>query len=324
MAASKPVSVVTGGAGFLGSHLTDRLLAEGHRVVAIDNLITGHVQNIEHLAGNADYRFIKHNVSNFIFLPEEKLDFVFHFASPASPIDYLELPIPTLKVGALGTHNSLGLAKDKRATFLLASTSECYGDPLVHPQKEDYWGNVNPIGPRGVYDEAKRFAEAMTMAYHRYHKLDTKIVRIFNTYGPRMRLRDGRVVPAFIGQALSGQPLTVFGDGSQTRSFCYVSDLIDGIFKLAMSDFHEPVNIGNPREMTIKQFAGEIIRITEAKSKIDYKPLPVDDPKVRQPDISRAKKVLGWEPKVEFEEGIKKTIDYFQERLKRSDGSLER
>jgi dTDP-glucose 4,6-dehydratase len=313
---SKPISVVTGGAGFLGSHLTDRLLAEGHRVIAIDNLITGNTANIGHLAGNEDFRFIKHNVSNFIFLPEEKLDYVFHFASPASPIDYLELPIPTLKVGALGTHNTLGLAKDKGAAFILASTSECYGDPLVHPQKEDYWGNVNPIGPRGVYDEAKRFAEAMTMAYHRYHKVDTKIVRIFNTYGPRMRLRDGRVVPAFIGQALKDEPLTVFGDGSQTRSFCYVSDLIDGIFRLAMSDFHEPVNIGNPREMTIKQFGEEIIRITGAKSRIDYKPLPVDDPKVRQPDISRAKKILGWEPKVEFDEGIKKTIEYFRNALK--------
>jgi dTDP-glucose 4,6-dehydratase len=315
---SQPVSVVTGGAGFLGSHLTDRLLAEGHRVIAIDNFVTGSDANIGHLAGNENYKFIKHNVSNFIFLPEEKLDYVFHFASPASPIDYLELPIPTLKVGALGTHNTLGLAKDKKATFILASTSECYGDPLVHPQKEDYWGNVNPIGPRGVYDEAKRFAEAMTMAYHRYHKVDTKIVRIFNTYGPRMRLRDGRVVPAFIGQALSGMPLTVFGDGSQTRSFCYVSDLIDGIFRLAMSDFHEPVNIGNPREMTIKQFADEIIRITGAKSKIEYKPLPVDDPKVRQPDISRAKKVLVWEPRVKFEEGIKKTIEYFRDRLERA------
>ncbi len=313
---SKPVSVVTGGAGFLGSHLTDRLLAEGHRVIAIDNLITGNPANIGHLAGNEDFRFIKHNVSNFIFLPEEKLDYVFHFASPASPIDYLELPIPTLKVGALGTHNTLGLAKDKGAAFILASTSECYGDPLVHPQKEDYWGNVNPIGPRGVYDEAKRFAEAMTMAYHRYHKVNTKIVRIFNTYGPRMRLRDGRVVPAFIGQALADKPLTVFGDGSQTRSFCYVSDLIDGIFKLSQSDFHEPVNIGNPREMTIKQFAEEIIRITGAKSKIDYKALPVDDPKVRQPDISRAKKILGWEPKVQFDEGIKKTIEYFRNALK--------
>jgi dTDP-glucose 4,6-dehydratase len=314
---AKPISVVTGGAGFLGSHLTDRLLKEGHRVIAIDNLITGNVENIGHLIGRDDYRFIKHNVSNFIFLPEAKLDYVFHFASPASPIDYLELPIPTLKVGALGTHNSLGLAKDKKATFLLASTSECYGDPLVHPQKEDYWGNVNPIGPRGVYDEAKRFAEAMTMAYHRFHGLDTKIVRIFNTYGPRMRLRDGRVVPAFIGQALSGQPLTVFGDGQQTRSFCYVSDLIDGIFKLALSDFHEPVNIGNPREMTIKQFGEEIIRITGAQSKMEYKPLPVDDPKVRQPDITRAKKVLGWGPKVDFEEGITKTIEYFRERIDR-------
>ena len=313
---TKPVSVVTGGAGFLGSHLTDRLLAEGHRVIAIDNLITGNTANIAHLSGNLDFQFIKHNVSNFIFLPEAKIDYVFHFASQASPIDYLELPIPTLKVGALGTHNTLGLAKNKAATFILASTSECYGDPLVHPQKEDYWGNVNPIGPRGVYDEAKRFAEAMTMAYHRYHKVDTRIVRIFNTYGPRMRLRDGRVVPAFIGQALKDEPLTVFGDGSQTRSFCYVSDLIDGIFKLAMSDFPEPVNIGNPREMTIKQFAEEIIRITGAKSKIDYKPLPVDDPKVRQPDISRAKKVLGWEPKVQFEEGIKKTIEYFRNALK--------
>jgi len=313
---SNPVSVVTGGAGFLGSHLVDRLLVEGHRVIAIDNLITGNTANIGHLAGNENFHFIKHNVSNFIFLPDEKLDYVFHFASPASPIDYLELPIPTLKVGALGTHNTLGLAKDKKASFILASTSECYGDPLVHPQKEDYWGNVNPIGPRGVYDEAKRFAEAMTMAYYRYHKVDTKIVRIFNTYGPRMRLRDGRVVPAFIGQALAGKPLTVFGDGSQTRSFCYVSDLIDGIFKLAMSDFHEPVNIGNAREMTIKQVAEEIIRITGAGSTIEYKPLPVDDPKVRQPDISRAKKILGWEPKVQFEEGIKQTIEYFRNALK--------
>jgi dTDP-glucose 4,6-dehydratase len=313
---SKPISVVTGGAGFLGSHLTDRLLAEGHKVIGIDNLITGNLANISHLDGNDDYRFIKHNVSNFIMLKEEKIDYVFHFASPASPIDYLELPIPTLKVGALGTHNALGLAKAKKAAFLLASTSECYGDPLVHPQKEDYWGNVNPIGPRGVYDEAKRFAEAMTMAYHRFHKMDTKIVRIFNTYGPRMRLRDGRVVPAFIGQALSETPLTIFGDGSQTRSFCYVSDLIDGIFKLAMSDFHEPVNIGNPREMTIKQFAEEIIRITGTRSTIEHKPLPEDDPKVRQPDITRAKKVLGWEPKVHFEEGIVKTIDYFREYLK--------
>ncbi len=315
-ARSQPISVVTGAAGFLGSHLTDRLLAQDHRVIAIDNLITGNAANIGHLAGNENYHFIKHNVSNFIFLPEEKIDYVFHFASPASPIDYLELPIPTLKVGALGTHNALGLAKAKGASFILASTSETYGDPLVHPQKEDYWGNVNPIGPRGVYDEAKRFAEAMTMAYYRYHKIDTKILRIFNTYGPRMRLRYGRVVPAFISQALAGRPLTVFGNGSQTRSFCYVSDLIDGIFKLAMSDFHEPVNLGNPREMTIKQFADEIIRITGTKSTIEYKPLPEDDPKVRQPDISRAKKVLGWEPRVSFEEGITRTIKYFRESLK--------
>ena len=313
----QPVTVVTGGAGFLGSHLTDRLLAEGHRVIAIDNLITGHLTNIEHLAGNENYRFIKQDVTQYLFVPDE-IDYVFHFASPASPIDYLELPIPTLKVGALGTHNTLGLAKAKKATFLLASTSECYGDPLVHPQKEDYWGNVNPIGPRGVYDEAKRFAEAITMAYHRYHGIDTKIVRIFNTYGPRMRLRDGRVVPAFIGQALSGAPLTIFGDGAQTRSFCYVSDLIDGIYRLSQSDFHEPVNVGNPREMTIKRFAEEIIRITGTKSGIEYRPLPVDDPKVRQPDIGRAKKILGWEPKVEFEEGITRTIDYFRQWLERA------
>src|SRR5438094_5618274 len=312
----KPVSVVTGGAGFLGSHLSDRLLAEGHRVIAIDNLISCNQAIIVNLASSPDYHFIQHNVSNFIFLPDSKIDFVFHFASPASPIDYLELPIPTLKVGALGTHNALGLAKHKQATFILASTSECYGDPLVHPQTEDYWGNVNPIGPRGVYDEAKRFAEAMTMAYHRFHNLDTKIVRIFNTYGPRMRLRDGRVVPAIIGQALTGKPLTIFGDGTQTRSFCYVSDLIDGIFRLATSDFHEPVNLGNPCEMTIQQFANEIVRITGAKSAIEYKPLPVDDPRVRQPNIARAKEVLGLEPRVDFEEGIKTTIEYFKESLK--------
>src|ERR1700731_4459219 len=312
---STKTAVVTGGVGFLGSHLADRLLAEGFRVIAIDNTITGSPDNISHLASNPHFEFIRQDVSKFICVPGS-VEFVFHLASPASPVDYLELPIPTLKVGALGTHNSLGLAKNKGAKFFLASTSECYGDPLVHPQKEDYWGNVNPIGPRGVYDEAKRFAEAMTMAYHRYHKVDTRIVRIFNTYGPRMRLRDGRVVPAFIGQALPGKPLTVFGDGSQTRSFCYVSDLIDGIFRLAMSDFHEPVNIGNPREMTIKQFAAEIIRITGARSTIEYKPLPEDDPKVRQPDITRAKKVIGWEPRVQFEEGIAKTIEYFRESLK--------
>ena len=314
MSSTCPTSVVTGGAGFLGSHLTDRLLAEGHRVVGIDNFITGNVANIEHLAGNERYKFIKHDVSNYIYLPGD-VDYIFHFASPASPIDYLEHPIPTLKVGSLGTHNALGLAKAKKARLLLASTSECYGDPLAHPQREDYWGNVNPIGPRGVYDEAKRFAEAITMAYHRYHHVDTKIVRIFNTYGPRMRLRDGRVVPAFIGQALRGEPLTIFGDGSQTRSFCYCSDLIDGIFRLSQSDFHEPVNIGNPREMTIKQFAEEIIRITGAPSEIEYRPLPVDDPKVRQPDITRARHVLHWEPRVDFDEGIRKTIDYFRTRL---------
>jgi dTDP-glucose 4,6-dehydratase len=311
---NSPISVVTGGSGFLGSHLTDRLLAEGHRVIGIDNFITGNPDNVSHLAENPNYRFSRQDVSSFIFVPDD-VDFVFHFASPASPIDYLEHPIPTLKVGAMGTHNALGLAKAKKATFLLASTSECYGDPLVHPQKEDYWGNVNPIGPRGVYDEAKRFAEAITMAYHRYHGVDTKIVRIFNTYGPRMRLRDGRVVPAFIGQALTNEPLTVFGDGSQTRSFCYVSDLIDGIFKLAMSNFHEPVNIGNPREMTIREFGEEIIEITGAQSSLEYKPLPVDDPKVRQPDITRAKTVLNWEPKVPFEEGIRHTIEFFRSRL---------
>jgi len=306
--------VVTGGAGFLGSHLTDRLLSEGHRVVGLDNFITGNAENIGHLAGNQNYRFVRQDVSNFIFLPDD-IDFVFHLASPASPIDYLEHPIPTMKVGALGTHNALGLAKAKGATFFLASTSESYGDPLVHPQREDYWGNVNPIGPRGVYDEAKRFAEALTMAYHRYHGVDTKIIRIFNTYGPRMRLRDGRVVPAFIGQALTGEPLTVFGDGSQTRSFCYVSDLIDGMFKLVMSDFHEPVNIGNPREMTIKEFGEHIIRITGTHSELEYRPLPVDDPKVRQPDIGRARSILGWEPKVDFEEGILHTIEYFRSRV---------
>jgi dTDP-glucose 4,6-dehydratase len=311
---TKKTAVVTGGAGFLGSHLSDRLLAEGFRVIAIDNLITGNTDNIEHLAGNPDFRFIRQNVSEYVFVPGP-VDYVFHFASPASPIDYLEHPIPTLKVGALGTHNTLGLAKDKRAIFLLASTSECYGDPLVHPQSEDYWGNVNPIGPRGVYDEAKRFAEAMTMAYHRFHRIDTKIVRIFNTYGPRMRLRDGRVVPAFISQALSGEPLTVFGDGSQTRSFCYVSDLIDGIFRLAMSEHHEPVNIGNPQEMTILDFAKKIQAIIGSKTEIVFKPLPIDDPKVRQPDISRAKNLLGWQPKVDFESGIRETIGYFKNKL---------
>jgi dTDP-glucose 4,6-dehydratase len=311
---NKNTAVVTGGAGFLGSHLSDRLLAEGFRVIAIDNLITGNTDNIEHLAGNPDFKFIRHNVSEYIFVPGP-VDYVFHFASPASPIDYLEHPIPTLKVGALGSHNTLGLAKDKGATFLLASTSECYGDPLEHPQSEDYWGHVNPIGPRGVYDEAKRFAEAMTMAYHRFHRMDTKIVRIFNTYGPRMRLRDGRVVPTFISQALNNEPLTVFGDGSQTRSFCYVSDLIDGIFRLALSDFHEPVNIGNPAEMTILDFAQKILSLTGSTTQIVFKPLPVDDPRVRQPDITRAKRLLGWQPKVDFESGVRETIGYFKRKL---------
>ncbi|MFY9985217.1 MAG: UDP-glucuronic acid decarboxylase family protein [Chthoniobacterales bacterium] len=311
---NKKTAVVTGGAGFLGSHLSDRLLAEGFRVIGIDNLITGNTDNIEHLAGNPDFKFIRRNVSEYIFVPGP-VDYVFHFASPASPIDYLEHPIPTLKVGALGTHNTLGLAKDKGATFLLASTSECYGDPLVHPQSEDYWGHVNPIGPRGVYDEAKRFAEAMTMAYHRFHGMDTKIVRIFNTYGPRMRLQDGRVVPAFVSQALHNEPLTVFGDGSQTRSFCYVSDLIDGIVRLSLSDFHEPVNIGNPAEMTILDFAKKIMALTGSTSQIVFKPLPVDDPRVRQPDITRAKRLLGWQPKVDFESGVRETIGYFKQRL---------
>lgn len=311
---SKPVSVVTGGAGFLGSHLCDRLLSEGHQVIAIDNLITGSVDNIAHLAGNADFRYIKQDVTQYLYIPG-RVDHIFHMASPASPIDYLELPIQTMKVGALGTHNALGLARAKGASFLLASTSECYGDPLVHPQTEDYWGNVNPIGPRGVYDEAKRFAEALTMAYHRFHKVDTKIVRIFNTYGPRMRLRDGRVVPAFIGQALTGKPITVFGDGSQTRSFCFVSDLIDGIFRLMMSNFHEPVNIGNPHEMTIKEFAERIRDLVAPGTDIIYRPLPVDDPKVRQPDITRAKRELGWQPKVVFEQGIAQTIEYFRGRV---------
>ncbi len=310
----QPVSLITGGAGFLGSHLSDRLLAEGHRVIVLDNLITGHVENIAHLAGNESFRYIKQDVTQYLYIPED-VDYVFHMASPASPIDYLDLPIQTMKVGALGTHNALGLARSKGAAFLLASTSECYGDPLIHPQTEDYWGNVNPIGPRGVYDEAKRFAEALTMAYHRYHKMDTKIVRIFNTYGPRMRLKDGRVVPAFISQALTGEPITVFGDGSQTRSFCYVSDLIDGIFRLMMSDFHEPVNIGNPHEMTIREFAEQIRTITGSAAEIVYKPLPVDDPKVRQPDITRAQSVLGWGPRIHFDEGIRQTIEYFRSRV---------
>jgi len=308
------ICVVTGGAGFLGSHLVDRLLKEGHEVLAVDNLITGNERNLDHLRGEKRFRFLRHDVTKFIAV-EGPVNYVFHFASPASPIDYLELPIQTLKVGSLGTHNALGLAKSKGATFLLASTSECYGDPLVHPQKEDYWGNVNPIGPRGVYDEAKRFAEAMTMAYHRFHQVNTKIVRIFNTYGPRMRLRDGRVVPAFVGQALRGEPMTVFGEGKQTRSFCFVSDLIDGIYRLSQSSFHEPVNIGNPTELTILEFAERIRRLTGSQSKIVKNPLPVDDPKQRRPDITRAREILGWEPKVLLEDGLRETIEWFQHHL---------
>jgi dTDP-glucose 4,6-dehydratase len=311
---AQPRSVVTGGAGFLGSHLVDYLLDKGHHVVVLDNLATGSVENIEHLAGRPDFRFVKQDVTEFLFL-DQPVDYVWHFASPASPVDYLELPIQTLKVGSLGTHKALGLAKQKRARFLLTSTSEIYGDPLMHPQREDYWGNVNTIGPRGCYDESKRFAEALVMAYHRQHGIDTKIVRIFNTYGPRMRLRDGRVVPAFIGQALAGQPLTVFGKGQQTRSFCYCSDLIEGIYRLMMSQGHEPVNIGNPTEWTMLEFAREVIRVTGSRSKIVFRPLPQDDPQQRRPDISRAKELLGWEPKVPLAEGIVKTIDYFKGRI---------
>ena len=310
----KPTSVVTGGAGFLGSHLSDRLLTAGHRVIVLDNLLTGNAANIAHLTGNPDFKFINHNITTFIDLAGP-VDYIFHFASPASPIDYLELPIQTLKVGSLGTLNCLGLAKAKNAKFFLASTSECYGDPLQHPQTEEYWGNVNPIGPRGVYDEAKRFAEAMTMAYHRYHGVDTRIVRIFNTYGPRMRLRDGRVVPAFIGQALKGEPLTVFGAGQQTRSFCYCSDLIEGIYRLSQSDYHEPVNIGNPTEFTILEFGKLVLKLTGSQSQIVYKPLPQDDPKQRRPDITKARKLLSWEPKVSLEVGLAKTIDYFRDKV---------
>ena len=306
--------LVTGGAGFLGSHLCDELLLRGHRVICVDNLETGTLANIEHIRSD-EFIHLNLDIIEPYFI-DEPIDFVYHLASPASPIDYLRLPLATLKVGSYGTHHTLGLAKFHRARFLIASTSEVYGDPQIHPQPETYWGHVNPIGPRGVYDEAKRYAEALTMAYHRQQGVDTAIVRIFNTYGPRMRPHDGRAIPTFLRQALQDRPITVFGDGSQTRSFCYVSDLIDGIFRLAMSNFHDPVNLGNPREMTIKQFADEIIRITGAKSAIEYKPLPVDDPKVRQPDISRAKQVLGWEPRVGFEEGIKKTIEYFKHSLK--------
>ena len=311
---SKPTSVVTGAAGFLGSHLTDLLLARGHRVIGIDNLITGSVDNISHLAGNRDFKFIQQDVTEFIFL-NGPVDYVWHFASPASPIDYLEFPIQTLKVGSLGTHKALGLAKEKNARFLIASTSEIYGDPLVHPQVEEYWGNVNTIGPRGCYDEAKRFAEAMTMAYQREHGVVTRIVRIFNTYGPRMRLNDGRVVPAFISQALTHKPITVFGDGKQTRSFCYVSDLIEGIYRLMMSDYGLPVNIGNPTELTMLQFAEAIITATKSRSRIVHKPLPQDDPKQRKPDITKAKKFLRWAPKVALNQGLKQTIGYFRDKV---------
>lgn len=302
--------VVTGGAGFLGSHLCDKMISENYKVICIDNLITGNADNIAHLLGNPNFNFIKHDITNYVHIQGD-VDYILHFASPASPIDYLKLPIQTLKVGAIGTHKILGLAKEKNARMLLASTSEVYGDPTIHPQKEDYWGNVNPVGPRGVYDEAKRFAEAITMAYNRYHGVETRIVRIFNTYGPRMRLNDGRALPAFVSQALKNEDITVFGDGSQTRSFCYVDDLIDGIYKLLLSDETNPVNIGNPDEITIKQFAEEVLAITESKSKIVYHDLPEDDPKVRQPDISRAKNILNWTPKIDRKEGLSRTIAYF-------------
>jgi dTDP-glucose 4,6-dehydratase len=314
MPRTHPRAVITGGAGFLGSHLCDRFLAEGYEVLCLDNLITGDLRNVEHLAREPRFHFNQHDVTEFIHVPGE-VDAVLHFASPASPIDYLELPIQTLKVGSLGTHKALGLAREKGARFLLASTSECYGDPLVHPQREDYWGNVNPVGPRGVYDEAKRFAEAMTMAYHRYHGVATRIVRIFNTYGPRMRLNDGRALPAFMSQALRGEDVTVFGDGSQTRSFCYVDDLVEGIFRLLKSDEVYPTNIGNQGEMTILQFAERIIALCNSRSKIVHRDLPVDDPKVRQPDISKARRVLGWEPRYDLNAGLDRTLSYFRDRL---------
>lgn len=303
--------LITGAAGFLGSHLCDRFIKEGYQVVGMDNLITGDLANIQHLFKLKEFEFYHHDVSKFVFVPGP-IDYILHFASPASPIDYLKIPIQTLKVGSLGTHNLLGFAKVKKARILVASTSEVYGDPSVHPQTEDYWGNVNPVGPRGVYDEAKRFQEAITMAYHTYHGLETRIVRIFNTYGPRMRLNDGRVLPAFIGQALRGEDLTVFGDGSQTRSFCYVDDLVEGIYRLLLSDYVNPVNIGNPAEITIKQFGEEILKLTGSSVKMIFKPLPQDDPKQRQPDITRARQILGWEPKVTREEGLKRTYDYFK------------
>jgi dTDP-glucose 4,6-dehydratase len=307
-------SVVTGGAGFLGSHLCERLLSGGHRVICLDNLITGSISNIEHLFTDKDFTFIQYDVTNFIHVPGE-VHYIWHFASPASPIDYLKFPIQTLKVGSLGTHKALGFAKAKNARFLLASTSECYGDPEVHPQVEEYWGNVNPVGPRGVYDEAKRFAEAMTMAYHRFHNVQTRIVRIFNTYGERMRIEDGRAIPAFISQSLRGEDVTVFGDGSQTRSVCYVSDLIDGIYRLMMSDYVMPMNIGNPEELTMLDLAKEIIDLTKSKSNIIFKELPIDDPKVRQPDITKARTILKWEPTVKRREGLQRTIEYFRTRI---------
>ncbi|MBI3599372.1 MAG: SDR family oxidoreductase [Nitrospinae bacterium] len=305
--------LITGGAGFIGSHLCDYMLSKGHYVICMDNFITGDIANIEHIRDER-FLFIKQDVTNYLYV-EGKLDYILHFASPASPIDYLNHPIQTLKVGSLGTHKALGLAKEKGAVFVIASTSEVYGDPLVHPQKENYWGNVNPIGPRGVYDEAKRFAEAITMAYNRYHKVPTRIVRIFNTFGPRMRINDGRAVPTFISQALNREGITVFGDGSQTRSFCYISDLVEGIYRLMMSDETEPVNIGNPNEMTVLQLAERISKKTGSKSKIVFKPLPVDDPKQRRPDISKAKKILNWEPVVSLEDGLDRTIEYFEEKL---------
>jgi len=308
-------AVVTGGAGFLGSHLCDRLLAEGHKVTAIDNLITGDIRNIAHLMGNERFKFVKHDVTEYIYI-DSPVDYILHFASPASPLDYLKLPIQTLKVGSLGTHKALGLAKAKRARFLLASTSEVYGDPMVHPQPESYWGNVNPVGTRGVYDEAKRFAEAMTMAYRRYHGVETRIVRIFNTYGPRMRLNDGRAIPAFLAQALRGEDVTVFGTGTQTRSVCYVDDLIDGIHRLMLSDEVDPVNIGNEDEITMLELAKEIVSLTGSKSKIIYKPLPQDDPKVRRPDITRARTILKWEAKVDRREGLRRTVDYFRAQIR--------
>ena len=311
-----PRTLITGGAGFLGSHLSEYLLNKGHEVFCMDNLITGSKQNISGIK-SGNFHFVNHNVSEFIELDGD-LDYILHFASPASPIDYLELPIQTLKVGALGTHNALGVAKAKNATFLLASTSEVYGDPLVHPQPEEYWGNVNPIGPRGVYDEAKRFAEAITMAYHRTHGVNTKIVRIFNTYGPRMRIKDGRAIPNFLKQALTGEDLTIYGNGSQTRSFCYVSDLVEGIYRLLMSDQHEPVNIGNPIEMTIQQMADKILQATQSQSKIVQVPLPEDDPKTRQPNITLAKKLLDWEPKVSLDEGLESTLEYFKQKINSS------